>query len=105
LISPGALIRDNYDRLGIVLWESPAPKAAWLKMQQDMRMRDVGTSRWWAVATLGGGGACVPELLMEYVRAATLEDALGVAKAHRMSYFTLVKVFPGLAEAMPAPEL
>lgn len=105
MISPGALIRDNYDRLGIVLWESPAPKASWLKSQRDLRMRDVGTSRWWAVAPLSGGGACVPEQLMDYVRAATLQDALEVAKSHRMSYFTLVKVFPGLAEAMEAPEL
>lgn len=51
MISPGALIRDNYDRLGIVLWESPVPKQ------------------------------------------------------HKMSYFTLIRVFPALADSMPEPEL
>ena len=104
-LRPGALIRDNYGRLGIVLWESPPPKASWLEIQNDARMRGVGDCRWWSVAPLSGGGAQVPEPLVEYVRAASVQDALKVASEHKMSYFTLVKVFPGLAELMPPPEL
>ena len=102
-LGPGALIRDNYGRLGIVLWETPPPKSSWLEIQNDARMREVGDCRWWAVAPLCGGGACVPAPLVEYVRAASVDDALQVALEHKMSYFTLVKVFPGLAERMPPP--
>ena len=104
-IGPGALVRDNYERLGIVLWEASPPKSSWLEIQKDPRMREVGACRWWAIAPLSGGGACVPEPLVEYVRAASVEDALQVALQHKMSYFTLVKVFPSLAERMPPPSL
>jgi hypothetical protein len=57
------------------------------------------------VAPLSGGGACVPEPLAEYVRAATVEDAHQTALEHKMSYFRLVKVFPQLAELIPPPSL
>jgi hypothetical protein len=105
MLNCGDLIRDNYGRLGIVLWESARPQDSWLEIQNDARMRSVGSCRWWAVAPLSGGGACVPEPLAEYVRAASVEDALQVALEHKMSYFTLVKVFPRLAELMPPPSL
>ncbi len=104
MICPGSFIRDNCGRLGIVLWEDPAPKRWWLDIQKDQRMREVGPCRWWAVAPLIGGGVCIPEPLAEYVRPATLEDALPVAQQHRGSYFTLVRVFPALADVMPAPK-
>ena len=105
VIAPGALIRDNHGRVGIVLWENPVPKQEWLDMQNDPRMREVGPCRWWAVAPVCGGGACVPEPLLEYIRPAALDDALAVAREHKMSYFTLIRVFPALAEAMPVPEV
>ena len=105
MLSPADLIRDNYGRLGIVLWEASTPDESWLKIQKDSRMRSVGACRWWSVALLIGGGVCVPEPLAEYVRPATVDDALQVAREHKMSYFTLVKVFPQLAELMLPPVL
>lgn len=90
---------------GIVLWETSAPDESWLKIQKDSRIRSVGACQWWTVAPLIGGGVCVPEPLAEYVRPATVDDALQVAREHKMSYFTLVKVFPRLAELMLPPAL
>ena len=104
-LKPGDLVRDNYGRTGIVLWENPPPKDWWLQIQNDARMREVGPCQWWAVAPVSGGGACVPEPLTEYIRPASIEDALQVAQEHKMSYFTLVRVFPNLADIMPPPSL
>lgn len=105
MLHPRDLIKDNYGRLAIVLWGDPAPQPGWPEIQNDSRMRALGPCRWSAIAPLIGGGACVPEPLAEFIRAATLEDTLGVARAHRTSYFKLLRSFPQLADAMPGPDI
>jgi hypothetical protein len=94
------LVRDNRDRLGIVVSRYPRqPSRKWLAEQFDERMGDPSHGVWWNVIPLDGGLVIVPEGLLHLVRAATFEDALqAVAGGNEAAVKALIGLFPQLVE-------
>lgn len=82
-INIGDIVKDNHDRIGIVVEEIDAPSPDWLSIQSDARISEISNSRWWRVLVFQGGSASVPEDLAVRLRKGTIEDALKlVSDAH-----------------------
>ena len=80
-LKPRDLIIDNWDREGIVVERVEQPKASWLAGQTDSRMRGLPQETiWWIVLDVRGGAVIVPEPLAQFVREATIEDAMRAAE-------------------------
>lgn len=94
------LVRDNRDRLGIVVARYPGqPGRKWLEEQFDERMRDPDHRVWWNVMPLDGGLVIVPDALLHFVRPATFDDALqAVSGGNEAAVKTLIGLFPSLVE-------
>jgi hypothetical protein len=102
VISPGAVVKDQYGRIGIVVREDSKPSAAWIKEQVHLPDGiEAEAARWWAVAPLTGGMSLTPGLCLSFVRAATYEDFLtAVDHSTQSGRRALAALFPEFTEAV-----
>src|SRR3954469_3027650 len=98
-LQPRDLIIDNWDRECIVAERSSKPTDKTLNLQMDSRMREMADAEWWSVIIVRGGAEVVPEPLVQFVRGATIEDAMrAVEYANEHGIRRLAELFPELVE-------
>ena len=95
-LKPRDLIVDNWGREGIVAKRARKPSASWLSGQLDDKMRQLPKDTiWWEVLNFRGGAVIVPEPLAQFVREATIEDAMRAAQcANQPALDILKRLFP-----------
>jgi hypothetical protein len=99
-LRPRDLIIDNWNREGIVIEQVKRPAAGWLADQDDTRIRALpADTSWWSVLPIIGGCVIVPEPLVQFVRQATIEDAMrAVEYANEPALRTIGSLFPEAVE-------
>ena len=90
------VVEDNHGRVGVVVCEEPYPGRAWIREQQDERVRAMGRDeRWLGVLPLRGGMVIVPESLATRLREATADDIRAAVDGGNMhAARTLAELFP-----------
>ncbi len=99
-LKPRDLIIDNWDRECIVVERVKRPAAGWLADQTDSRVLALPADTiWWSVLDIRGGGVLVPEPLAQFVREATIDDAMrAVEYANEYTLRTIGQLFPEAVE-------
>jgi hypothetical protein len=98
-IRPGLLVRDRYDRLGIVRDRAKRPSESWLRDQERPISDEHASGAWWTVLPLTGGAVLSPEPLLTPLRQATYEDFLqAVESANQAGVKSLAALFPDYAQ-------
>jgi uncharacterized protein YqcC (DUF446 family) len=99
-LKPRDLIIDNWEREGIVVERAKRPAAGWLSDQTDRRVLALPTDTvWWSVLDVRGGGVLVPEPLAQFIREATIDDAMrAVEHANEHALRTIAQLFPETVE-------
>jgi hypothetical protein len=99
-LKPRDLIIDNFNREGIVVERAKRPTASWLADQDDVRLRALAADTvWWTVLPISGGAVIVPEPLAQFIREATIEDAMRAAEyANEHALRTIAQLFPDAVE-------
>jgi len=99
-LKPRDLIIDNWERECIVVERVRRPAASWLADQTDSEVQTLPAEIvWWRVLDIRGGGVLVPEPLAQFVREATIEDAMrAVEYANDYALRTIGQLFPEAVE-------
>lgn len=98
-LSVGDLIIDNIGRVGLVYSKERPPSAKWLAEQEDVRIQH-STGPWWKVLPLDGGAIIVPAELATFLRRASVDDLLALARCQQNEHAgtaTLVELFERLS--------
>ena len=99
-LKPRDLIIDNWDRESIVSERATRPSAKWLARQSDKRVDPLPPETvYWTVLPIRGGAVLVPEPLAQFVREATVEDAMRAAEhANEAALRAIARLFPDALE-------
>jgi hypothetical protein len=74
-LEPGAVVKDQYGCVGIIMREDARPAESWIKEQVHMPEQAKAEGiNWWAVAPLTGGMLLAPSPVLTFLRPATYED-------------------------------